>query len=326
VNLLCPFPKFSVTGVPVPTMMDLSHTQTLLMGPCSDLRKMLRDACSNPNLAGPMRDLLKSLTPDGMPDMAELCGANLIPKDLRDGIVGFLGKMSMESFSNIASDVLGEMMITAIIGSNPVTSILQGIRKSYRSAKKSYNAANKLYKAGKKRLATALQRKIKNQMSQKMQAAASGNLREIREYYRLAKTLPPQFLADVRSLKGAVSFDGNFYTFSSEDRAFKLVSLSNTAKTGLSKDGDEPKTAQQVLAKLMNKYTNQYDKGDVGAEVNKDKIIIKLEIPSFVKSFVPIEKLAQKKDNKKGAGQSQGASAAPAGRAKGLAMPRFGRK
>ena len=40
-----------------------------------------------------------------------------------------------------------------------------------------------------------------------MQAVASGNLREIQEYYRLAKTLPAQFLADVQSLKAAVSLD-----------------------------------------------------------------------------------------------------------------------
>merc|ERR1711988_837126 len=62
VNILCPFPKFAITAGAMPTMLRLEDIQTLLAGPCAEMQKMLQSVCINPNLAGPMGELLKSLS------------------------------------------------------------------------------------------------------------------------------------------------------------------------------------------------------------------------------------------------------------------------
>merc|ERR1712224_231544 len=124
-----------------------------------------------------------------------------------------MGPLVVEGLEKVVGDILGELVITAILGSNPVTGILQGIRKSYRSAKKSYNMANKAFKMRKKAMAASLQRKIKEQMSKKAQATALSNVRELAEFKRLALTYPQQFVGDMRSIKEALVSDSNFFVY-----------------------------------------------------------------------------------------------------------------
>ena len=123
VNLMCPFPEFKV-GHHMPAMIKVDDILAMLAGPCSELQKQMQQICLNQNLAGAMGELLQSLTKE-IPDVSGIAGLGLIAGAIKEHIMTAMGPLVVAGLEKVVGDILGELVITAILGSNPVTGILQ---------------------------------------------------------------------------------------------------------------------------------------------------------------------------------------------------------
>jgi len=111
------------------------------------------------------------------------------------------GEGITSAISKISKTLCGDLMGDILVGSNPVTGVLLGIRKTYKLTKKAYNLANKAHKAMKKRAMAAAGKAIKEMQKNAIGARVQGNFRELKASISAMKTFPRQLKNDALGIR-----------------------------------------------------------------------------------------------------------------------------
>jgi len=136
---------------------------------------------------------------DAFARMHEKAAANVpsptdygIPMPNADVITGAVSKMAKTLFGDLLGDVL--------LGSNPVTGVLLGIRKAYKMTKKAYNLANKAYKDKKAKMLASIGKAVQEMQKSAIAQRVKSNVREVKSSMSAMLSFPKQLKNDAMGI------------------------------------------------------------------------------------------------------------------------------